>query len=191
MNAIYVAGTDEVGRGPLAGSVTAASLVFPPAYKNPKITDSKKLSPKKRDALFDEIKTEAVAYSIVSVGPRRIEKINIREASRLAMKLSLERVEKKISGKIHVLIDGNTGLETNLPQETIIKGDSKIISIAGASILAKVARDRLMELLEEKYPGYGFKGHKGYPTKTHREAIKEIGPSLAHRRTFSGVSQFI
>ena len=100
--------------------------------------------------LPEEEVNEAVAYSIVSVGPRRIEKINIREASRLAMKLSLERVEKKISGKIHVLIDGNTGLETNLPQETIIKGDSKIISIAGASILAKVARDRLMELLEDK-----------------------------------------
>ena len=191
-----MAGIDEAGRGPLAGPVTAATIVLPSDYRNPRVTDSKKLSARIREELFSELVSQAEAYSIVSVGPRRIEKLNIREATRLAMRLSAEKVcrELVMKGKnadVHFLIDGNMTIGGNLSQEAIVKGDSKVLSISAASILAKVTRDRLMCRLEERYPGYGLSDHKGYPTATHRENIKKFGPSRIHRRTFAGVREYI
>lgn len=181
-----IAGVDEAGRGPLAGPVVAAAVVLPIGYKNSDITDSKKLSKKKRELLFDEIKKNALSWSIVAVGHHRIDKLNIRAASLFAMSLAVDRVEAN-----YVLVDGNAEIPTDLPQEAIVKGDQKHQEISAASILAKVYRDSLMKVLDEKYPGYSLSQHSGYPTKLHREAIKELGPSKIHRRTFKGVKEFI
>lgn len=193
----FCAGIDEAGRGPLAGPVTAACVVFPEGYTHPRITDSKKLSAKVRDTLFGEIVHDALAYAVVSVGPRRIEKLNILQATHLAMRLCADRVHEDLrrrvpSGKpvrLHLQIDGNSPIETKFSQETIVKGDSKVLSIGAASILAKVSRDRLMELLDAKYPDYGFRVHKGYPTAAHLAAVARFGPCVAHRRTFAGVAE--
>lgn len=194
-----VGGIDEAGRGPLAGPVTAACVVLPPCYHNDRIGDSKQLSHKLREELYPEIVQSAVAWSVVSVGPRRIESLNIRQATALAMRLAAERVFVKLAAKcpkltrrdLHLLIDGNMLLETDLSQDAIVKGDSRVLAIAAASILAKVTRDRLMLTLDLHYPGYGFAGHKGYPTKPHIEKVAELGVSMAHRRTFSGVREYL
>ncbi len=180
-----IAGIDEAGRGPLAGPVVAAAVVFPEGYTNPNITDSKKLSAKKRDSLIAEIKLAALSWSVVAVGHKRIDLLNIREATRLAMRLALERVEAD-----YALIDGNMGIDSKIPHEWIIKGDAKVLQIGAASILAKVYRDQLMQTLEHRYPGYGLGGHAGYPTASHRAAVAELGPSPIHRRTFRGVKEF-
>ena len=180
------AGVDEAGRGPLAGPVVAAAVVFPNNYCNPKITDSKKLSAKNRELLFSEIISKATSWSIVAVGHKRIEELNIREASLLAMSLALKRVDADF-----VWVDGNARIPTEIPQETIIGGDSKIIEISAASILAKVYRDKLMTILDKKYPGYGLSEHSGYPTKAHRDAVQRLGPSKIHRKTFKGVQEFL
>jgi len=189
-------GIDEAGRGPLAGPVTAAAVSLPEAYINSEINDSKKLSEHKREKLFEEIITHALAYSVVSVGPRRIETINIREATRLAMRLAADRVARILKERysndmppLHLVIDGNVPIDTFFSQETIIKGDEKVLSIQAASILAKVTRDRLMLRLESRYPGYGFSAHKGYPTGTHLRGLAEKGPCRVHRRTFAGVKE--
>ena len=196
----FYGGIDEAGRGPLAGPVTAACVVLPEGYENTRITDSKKLRDREREILYGEIVDHAVAYSVVSVGPRRIERLNIRRASLLAMELAAVRVAKQLGisrnelstpSKIHFLIDGNAPLALNCSQESIIGGDRKVKAIAAASILAKVTRDRLMEPLERRYPGYGLSAHKGYPTKKHREAIKAHGPTRIHRKTFQGVREFL
>lgn len=188
------AGIDEAGRGPLAGPVTAACVLFPVGYHNPEIRDSKKLTANKREKLYREIIDKAERYSIVSVGHRRIERLNIREASRVAMALAAERVFKQLAPedrqRILFLIDGNTPMCAPYAQETIIKGDAKELSIAAASILAKVTRDRLMLRLDRFYPGYNFAKHKGYPTAEHRQCVKTLGPSPVHRRTFAGVREF-
>ena len=193
-----IAGIDEAGRGPLAGPVTAACVVFPPEYQNPELADSKKLSEKKREQLANEIRQAALAFSVVSVGPRRIEALNIREATRLAMRLCLTRVlrnyEISRSAGLRVLIDGNMPIEftdTFVEEETIIKGDQKVAVISAASILAKVGRDSLMINLDKKYPGYELAKHKGYPTKAHREKIAGLGPSRAHRQSFAGVREYL
>lgn len=191
---LWVAGIDEAGRGPLAGPVTAACVCLPTGYKNPRIADSKKLKEKDREELEPEILSIAAASAVVSVGHQRIDRHNIRQATRMAMKLASERVYQQLStkyglGKIVFLIDGNTPIETPHPQETIVKGDDRILAISAASILAKVARDRIMGVLAEKYRGYGFEKHKGYPTPTHRSQIAELGPSRVHRRTFGGVRE--
>lgn len=191
-----IAGLDEVGRGPLAGPVTAACVVFPPGYRNARITDSKKLSERAREQLFPEICRMALAFSVVSVGARRIEALNIREASRLAMKLAAERVQRSLAASqpqavLWLMIDGNVPLATVLPQETIIKGDSKILQIAAASILAKVTRDRMMVALDQRFTIYGFAKHKGYPTHDHQAALAAHGPSRLHRRTFAGVRELL
>lgn len=183
---LLIAGVDEAGRGPLAGPVVAAAVVLPYGYTNASITDSKKLSAKKREKLYDEIIKVAVSWSIVAVGPRRIERLNIREATRVAMKLAVERTSAQFAR-----IDGNTPIDINIPQETVIGGDAIHIEISAASILAKVWRDKLMVSLGEKYPGYGLESHAGYPTKTHRDAISATGPSRVHRRTFAGVKEFV
>lgn len=193
-------GIDEAGRGPLAGPVTAAAVSLPETYTNSEINDSKKLSEQKREKLFEEIITHALAYSVVSVGPRRIETINIREATRLAMRLAADRVARILKERysnamsndlppLHLVIDGNVPIDTFFSQETIIKGDEKVLAIQAASILAKVTRDRLMLRLESRYPGYGFSVHKGYPTAAHLRGLAEKGPCRVHRRTFAGVKE--
>lgn len=179
-----IAGVDEVGRGPLAGPVVAAAVVLPPGYDHPEITDSKKLSASKREKLVAVIERDALDIAIVAVGHRRIDHLNIREATRLAMRLSLARVSAE-----YALIDGNMTIDSPVPHEAIIKGDSLFIQIAAASIIAKVYRDKLMSVLDARYPGFGFTGHAGYPTEKHREAIARLGPSPVHRRSFRGVKE--
>ncbi len=181
-----IAGVDEVGRGPLAGPVVAAVAVFAEGYVNPEIKDSKKLSAKKREELCKVIRRDALQWAIVAVGHKRIEAINIREASLLAMRLALERVDADC-----VLVDGNVPIKTDLPQQTIVHGDALRVEISAASILAKVWRDALMRTLDAKYPGYGLQGHAGYPTEAHRNAIAKLGPSPIHRRSFRGVKEFL
>jgi ribonuclease HII len=180
-------GVDEAGRGPLAGPVVAAAVVFPEGYTNPAFRDSKTLSTKQRALAFDEIKANASAWAVIAVGPRRIERINILQATRLAMRLAVERI-----GDVDlVLVDGNQPIDIDLPQETVIGGDALHVSISAASILAKVTRDRIMVTLGKRYPQYGFEGHSGYPTPAHRKAIEAFGPCLVHRKTFGGVREFV
>jgi len=181
---IYICGVDEVGRGPLAGPVVAAAAVFPEGYRNPNIRDSKQLSAKKRDYLVEVIHAEALAWKIVAVGHTRIDRLNILQATRLAMKLAVERLTIRPD---LVLVDGNVPIEIAHPQRTVVKGDSLHVEISAASILAKVWRDHLMEVLDSKYPGYGLAGHAGYPTASHRAALLAHGPSRIHRRSFRGV----
>ena len=177
-----ICGVDEAGRGPLAGPVVAAAAVFNDDFSHPLIRDSKAISTKQRDKLFDYIIEHALGWSIIAVGPRRIDRINILQATRLAMKLAVERVEADL-----VLVDGNQRIECRLPQRTVVGGDKLHVQISAASILAKVWRDRLMTKLAERYPGYGLEKHAGYPTAAHKAAIIRLGPSRIHRRTFAGV----
>ncbi|MBQ3427551.1 MAG: ribonuclease HII [Clostridia bacterium] len=176
-----VAGVDEAGRGPLAGPVFAAAVILSDDTVIEGINDSKKLSEKKRDELYDVIKEKALAYSVCAVSEARIDEINILQATFQAMRGAIDRLDIKPE---YVLIDGNKSPGLALPHETVVKGDSKSMSIAAASILAKVSRDRYMLKMAEKYPGYGFEKHKGYGTKAHYEAIKELGVSEIHRRSF-------
>ena len=179
---MLICGVDEAGRGPLAGPVVAAAAVFDEGFQNSEIQDSKKLTAKQRDRLFDYITANAVSWSIIAVGPRRIEELNILQATKLAMKLAVERIKADL-----VLIDGNQPIVCALPQKTVVGGDRLHVQISAASILAKVWRDRLMETLGAKYPGYGFEKHAGYPTPSHKKAIVELGPCRVHRKTFAGV----
>ena len=185
---MLIIGTDEVGRGPLAGPVTAAAVVFPLDYKNAEIKDSKQLSAKKRELLYEKIKLDALAWSIVCVGHHRIDMFNIREASRMAMALAVNKVADKTNAGL-VRVDGNVPICIELPQETVVGGDRKHIEISAASILAKVYRDRLMKVLDSKYPGYELGKHAGYPTKNHKQAIVSFGPSPIHRKSFRGVKE--
>ncbi len=179
---MLICGVDEVGRGPLAGPVVAAAVVFKKGYRNKNIKDSKKLPPQRREELFDFIRERCIASSIVAVGHRRIDSINIREASKLAMSLAVRKVTADL-----VLVDGNMAINTDTMQKTVIGGDAKHVQISAASILAKVWRDRLMRLLDVKYPGYQFSRHAGYATKEHRDAVSKLGPCRIHRRSFHGV----
>ena len=176
-----IAGVDEAGRGPLAGPVFAACVILPKDCVIPGINDSKKLSEKKREELFDEICEKAICYSIKSVDEKTIDEINILNATHMAMNLAVDTM--KISPDF-VLIDGNSIKNMSLPHETIVKGDAKSINIAAASILAKVSRDRYICELDKIYPQYEFKKHKGYGTKAHTEAILEHGPCPIHRKSF-------
>ncbi len=191
---LFVAGLDEVGRGPLAGPVTAGCVVFRPGYQNDELTDSKKLSAEDRERLAEEIVENSLAFATVSVGPRRIEQLNILGATKAAMCICVRRVYAQLRNQfglepeLYLLIDGNFSLETPFAGEAIIKGDEKIKLISAASIIAKVARDSLMSRLDSHYPGYGFAQHKGYATAQHRKAVEELGPSCIHRRTFSPIS---
>ncbi len=186
---MLIAGIDEVGRGPLAGPVVTACVIFEAGYHHPEITDSKMVAPKKRRELCGIIKQHCVAWSIVAVGHERIANLNIRGATKLGMELALWRAATKARPDL-VLIDGNMEITTDLVQRTVVKGDSLHIEIGAASILAKVYRDDLMVVLDTKYPGYGLSGHAGYPTENHRRAIATIGPSRIHRREFRGVKEF-
>ena len=185
-----VCGTDEVGRGPLAGPVVAAAVIIPHELRKldfiPDIGDSKKLTPKKRDYLYEKI-INNFPYAIVEITPQEIDEINILQASLKAMKISCEQLPKID----HALIDGNKAPALSCQVTTIIKGDSKSITIAAASIIAKVHRDRIMAALHEKFPDYGWKNNAGYPTKEHRDAIITHGITLHHRRSFAPVRNAI
>lgn len=176
-----VCGIDEAGRGPLAGPVFAAAVILPDDLDDLGINDSKKLSEKKRDALFDVIKEKAIAYCIASADEKEIDEINILNATFLAMKRAVEGLGIKPD---IALVDGNRKPGTGIEEMTLVKGDSKSISIAAASILAKVSRDRYLMELDKEYPWYQFAKHKGYPTKLHYELIKEHGISPVHRLSF-------
>ena len=176
-----VCGVDEAGRGPLAGPVCAAAVILPPELVIPGLNDSKKLTDKKRRELYDVITAEAVSYGIAFASEKEIDEINILQATFLAMARAMEKLTPQPE---LALIDGNRAKDFGLPVRTIVKGDSLSASIAAASILAKVTRDRLMEQYDEAYPQYGFAIHKGYGTKRHYEALREFGPSPIHRMTF-------
>lgn len=176
-----VCGVDEAGRGPLAGPVCAAAVILPPNTIIDGVNDSKKLSEKKREKLFDVIKEKSLSYSIAFATIDEIEEMNILNATLLAMKRAIEGLNIKAD---YAMIDGNRLPKLEIPAEYIIKGDAKSMSIACASILAKVSRDRLCYKYAEEYPQYGFDKHKGYGTKLHREAIIEYGPCPYHRMSF-------
>ena len=176
-----VCGVDEAGRGPLAGPVCAAAVILPAGLVIDGLNDSKKLTDKKRRELFNVIAQNAVSYGIAMASEREIDEINILQATFLAMQRALDKLEVRPG---LALIDGNRAKDFGLPVRTIVKGDSLSASIAAASILAKVTRDRLMEELDEAYPQYGFAVHKGYGTKRHYEALREYGPCGIHRQTF-------
>ena len=176
-----ICGVDEAGRGPLAGPVVAAAVILPDGYIPEGLNDSKKVSPKKREKLFDVIKEHALAYGIGMASPAEIDEINILNAAMLAMRRAIEAME--ITPDL-ALVDGNVVRNFPVKGVAIIGGDAKSPSIAAASILAKVTRDRLCLEMDAEYPAYGFAGHKGYPTKAHMDAVREHGPSPIHRRTF-------
>ena len=185
----YIGGVDEVGRGPLVGPVVAACCVLPKDFILDGLTDSKKLSEKKRNIFFEYIKEHALAYGIGIIGPDKIDEVNIYEATKLAMYQAIEQVKKKINLE-HVLIDAMP-LDLDISSTSIIKGDSKSISIAAASVLAKVTRDKMMYDLDELYPMYGFGSHKGYPTKKHIEAINKYGLIEGYRKTYGPVKKVL
>ena len=177
-----IAGVDEAGRGPLAGDVYAAAVIFRPGTIIEGLNDSKKISPKKRDMLFDEIKEKAVSYAVGVATVAEIEELDILNATFLAMRRAIESLSVKPD---FVMVDGNQHIrKLEIENEPVIKGDSLSMSIAAASILAKVSRDRYMEEMAKKYPEYEFEGHKGYGTKRHSELIKEFGPCPIHRLSF-------
>ncbi len=188
----YIAGVDEAGRGPLAGPVVAAAVILPKIlpddFPAEEVDDSKKLTEKKREKLYRHIYDSALAVGVGIVSERQIEEINILNAALRAMKIALDELE---TAPDFILVDGNVKVCTTIPQTTITKGDSKSVSIAAASIIAKVTRDRSMYLHHRTYPAYNFKSHKGYGTKEHIQAIKRYGITKIHRRTFNPVSKLI
>lgn len=182
-----IIGVDEAGRGPLAGPVVAAAVTLKTTRFKNRIDDSKKLTSRQRDEAFLEIEKKAL-FGLGVVSEKIIDRLNILVATRLAMKeaisILLDKLGQHNRRRLHLLVDGNMDLETELPVTYIVKGDGKSKSIACASIVAKVTRDRLMALYDRKFPQYGFLRHKGYPTLAHRQAIKKFGPSVIHRNTF-------
>ena len=184
-----IGGVDEVGRGPLIGPVVTACVVLPKDFKLEGLNDSKQLSEKKRNIFYDYIKEHALACEVGIIGPEVIDDVNIYEATKLAMTQAINKVKEKIKLE-HVLIDAMP-LDLDIPSTSIIKGDAKSISIAAASVIAKVTRDRMMYELDEKYPQYGFKSHKGYPTKKHIDAINTYGLIEGYRKTYGPVKKII
>jgi ribonuclease HII len=183
----YIAGTDEAGRGPLAGPVVAAAVILPKGLIITGVNDSKQLTEKKREELFDLINEKALAVGIAFVDNKKIDEINILEASRLAM---MEAI-KKLKIKPEYVLSDAMKMNIDVPVKPIIKGDALSESIAAASIIAKVTRDRYMDEMDLKYPNYGFKKHKGYPTKDHIEAIKKYGITDIHRKTFKPIKTML
>ena len=179
-----IVGVDEAGRGPLAGPVVAAAVAYAPEWQLAGLDDSKKISPQARERLFPIIKDQALGHGIGIVDVATIDEINILQAALLAMKYAVSALPEKPD---ILLIDGNKRIVTEVEQWTIVKGDSLSQSIAAASVLAKVTRDRLMEKYHEEFPQYEFDRHKGYGTRLHRDLIREHGPCSIHRRTFKGV----
>jgi ribonuclease HII len=183
---LRVAGVDEAGMSPLAGPVSAAAVVFAPGSRIPGIDDSKKLDAQLRDRLAPEIRQTALVWSVGFADVEEIDKLNVYWASRLAMQRAIDGLSARPE---HVLIDGRRLKGLEISQQAIIRGDSKSMSIAAASILAKTARDALMQKLDAEYPGYGFATHKGYPAPEHRAALKRLGPCPIHRRSFAPVRE--
>lgn len=185
---MFVAGIDEAGRGPLAGPVTAAAVILPAGLLISGVDDSKKLTALRREILFEIIMSQALSVGVGSIGPPEIDRINILQATRRAMLAAVQQLSPQPG---YLLIDGICTIDSGIPQKTIKKGDSLSISIAAASIIAKVTRDRYMIEMDSKYPGYGFAGHKGYGSASHLEAIRRLGPSPIHRLTFGGVKEHV
>ncbi|SKA50124.1 ribonuclease HII [Enterovibrio nigricans] len=186
-DATLIAGVDEVGRGPLIGAVVTAAVILDPNNPIEGLTDSKKLTDKKRNVLFDQIKEKALAWSLGRAEPEEIDELNILAATMLAM-------ERAVNGlpiaPNYVLIDGNrVPAGINVPAQAIVKGDLRVAEISAASILAKVVRDREMEALDKEYPQYGFAKHKGYPTKAHFEALEQHGAIEGYRKSFKPVKK--
>ena len=185
----FIAGVDEVGRGPLVGPVVAACVVLPENFNLDGLTDSKKLSEKKRDFYFDEINKIALGVGIGIIDEKKIDEVNIYAATKLAMKEAINNCMKNCKIE-HILIDAMP-LELDIPTTSIIKGDLKSITISAASVIAKVTRDRMLDELHEKFPMYDFKKNKGYPTKKHLEAIEEFGILPEHRRSYGPVKNYL
>ena len=183
-----IAGVDEAGRGPLAGPVVSAAVILPDDFDIPGVNDSKKLTPRKRDLLYDQILEGATAVGVGIVDNHQIDKINILRAALLSMAQAAGKLDPSPD---FLLIDGTFTTPADTPQKAIPKGDSLSISIAAASIIAKVTRDRLMADYHIRYPEYGFDRHKGYPTKAHKEAIARCGITPIHRLTFKGVKEYV
>lgn len=183
----YIGGVDEVGRGPLIGPVVTACVILPKDFYLEGLTDSKKLTEKKRDIFYDYIMEHALAVGVGMMSAEIIDEVNIYEATKLAMKQAIDNCTIKPE---HVLIDAMK-LDLDVPSTSIIKGDAKSITIAAASVIAKVTRDRMLIELDKKYPMYGFKNHKGYPTKKHIEAINEYGIIDGYRKTFGPVKDYL
>lgn len=183
-----VAGVDEVGRGPLAGAVVAAAVILDPSRPIDGLTDSKKLTEKKREQLFSIIQRDALAWAIGRAEVEEIDELNILHASMLAMQRAVEQLSPPAE---FALVDGNRCPALPCPCQAIVKGDLTEPCISAASILAKVTRDREMDQMELQYPGYGFAKHKGYPTKVHMEALQKLGPTEIHRRSFGPVAKLL
>jgi ribonuclease HII len=185
---LLLAGVDEVGRGPLMGDVVTAAVILDPARPIAGLADSKKLTEKKREALFPEIKEKALCWAIARATPAEIDSLNILQASLLAMKRAVEQLSTQPE---YVLVDGNRLPRWHYRSEAVVKGDSRVAAISAASILAKVQRDSEMMLLDEQYPGYGFADHKGYPTAKHLAALQQLGVTPLHRRSYAPVARVI
>jgi ribonuclease HII len=183
-----IAGIDEAGRGPLAGPVVAAAVILPAEFDLPGLDDSKKISATLRQRLFPRIREQALDYGIGLAHAEEIDTLNILQATLLAMRRAVGRLSQPPD---YLLVDGITPLPVSLPQKTLKQGDSRSLSIAAASVLAKVVRDRLMVTYDARYPAYGFAGHKGYGSAAHREAIARSGPCALHRKTFRGVREYL
>jgi ribonuclease HII len=186
--ALLIAGLDEVGRGPLFGPVVAAAVILPKGFRLQGLTDSKKLSEKQRNQLEPEIRLNAVAWTIAAVDAETIDRINIRQASLLAMRLAVQQLALTPD---YLLIDGRDTIDWPCPQQPVIHGDAISLSIAAASVLAKVHRDRLLVELDLQFPGYGLAQHKGYCSPQHIEALARLGPTPLHRKSFHPVAQTI
>lgn len=176
-----ICGVDEAGAGPLAGPVYAAAVILPRGLTLPYLNDSKKVTPRRREILFDQIREQAIAYAIAWADEKEIDEINILNARMLAMDRAIKMLNPAAD---FALIDGNWNQGIQLQNEMVVHGDARSASIAAASILAKVSRDRFMVELAEQYPQYAFETHKGYPTKLHYERLRQYGPSPVHRKTF-------
>lgn len=186
-----IAGTDEVGRGPLAGPVIAAAVVLPPDCNHHIFDDSKKLTHKKRIKLYKYLEEIGALIGIGTVSEEDIDRINILQASLLAMKLAVNEIEAQCSKPDFLLVDGKFNIPDPIEQLALIKGETKSATIAAASIVAKVTRDQIMQSMHLKYPQYCFNTNKGYPTKVHREAIKKFGVCPHHRKSFKGVKEYV
>lgn len=186
-NIKFIAGVDEVGRGPLVGPVVAACVILPDKFNLEGLTDSKKLSEKKRDYFYDEIKRQALSIGIGIIDEEKIDEVNIYEATKLAMLDAINNCKIKPE---HILIDAMK-LDIDIPTTSIIKGDLKSITISAASVIAKVTRDRMLYELDKKYPMYDFKNNKGYPTKKHLDAINKYGIIKEHRKSYGPVSEYL
>lgn len=185
MNTAYIAGVDEAGRGPLAGPVTVAAVILGLDHDLPGLTDSKRLSEKRRDVLEAQIKTQALAWSVIMVSSEEIDQLNILQATMAGMARAVAALEPT---PLRVLVDGNQLPDLPMPAQAIVGGDGLEACISAASILAKVARDRHMQILHESFPEYGFDRHKGYPTRAHMQALQRVGPCPEHRRSYAPVA---